>query len=135
MRKYFTLSEANKTLPLVTRIVEDITGLYPRWRDLIYRYEYAAARARPESGESREQRDLHREIEDVAGDVNRFLGELEQLGCVFKGFEPGLVDFYGKLDGRDVFWCWRAGEERIDHWHEIDAGFAGRQPLPAAVAT
>jgi hypothetical protein len=135
VRKYFTLAEANNTLPLVTRIVEDITVLYPRWRELIDRYEYAAAQARPEWGESTEQRDLHHEIEDVAGDVNRFLEELEQVGCVFKGFEPGLVDFYGKLDGRDVFWCWRVGEERIEHWHEIDAGFTGRQPLPAAVAT
>jgi len=135
VRKYFTLADANKTLPLVKRIVGDITVLYPRWRDLVSRYEYAAAQARPERGESTEQRDLHHEIEVLARDVNEFLEELEQVGCVFKGFEPGLVDFYGKLDGRDVCWCWRVGEERIEHWHEVDAGFAGRQPLPAAVAT
>ena len=135
MRKYFTLLEANRTLPLVKRIVGDITVLYPKWRDLVYRYEFASAQARPERGESTEQLDLRREIEDVAREVNRFLEELEQVGCVFKGFEQGLVDFYGKLDGRDVFWCWRVGEERIEHWHELDAGFAGRQPLPAAVAT
>lgn len=135
MRKYFTLEEANRTLPLVKRIVGDITVLYPQWRDLVYRYEFASAQARPEWGESTEQRDLRSEIEDVARDVNRFLEELEQIGCVFKGFEHGLVDFYGKQDGRDVFWCWKVGEERVEHWHELDAGFAGRQPLSAAMAS
>jgi hypothetical protein len=43
------------------------------------------------------------------------------------------VDFYGTLDGRDVFWCWMAGEDTIEYWHEIDAGFAGRQRIPAMV--
>jgi hypothetical protein len=131
--RYFTLSEANRTLPLVQRIVGDITLLYPKWRDLVYRYEFASAQARPEWGESVEQRTLRGEIEEVAREVNRFLEELEQIGCVFKGFEQGLVDFYGKLDGRDVFWCWKVGEDRIDHWHELEAGFAGRQALPAEV--
>ena len=133
MKKYFTLPEATRTLPLVKRIVGDITALYPKWRDLVYRYEFAAAQARPEWGESAEQLDLRAEIEEVAREINRFLEELEQVGCVFKGFEQGLVDFYGKLDGRDVFWCWKVGEEKIEHWHELDAGFAGRQPLPAVV--
>jgi hypothetical protein len=133
--KYFTLADANRTLPLVKRIVADITALYPRWRDLMSRYEYVAAQARPEWGESPEQLALHAEIEGVARDINRFLEELEQLGCVFKGFEQGLVDFYGKLDGRDVFWCWQVGEERITHWHDLEAGFAGRQPVPEVVGT
>ena len=135
MRKYFTLSEATRTLPLVKRIVGDITVRYPQWRDLAYRYEFAAAQARPEWGESVEQRSLRSEIEDLAREVNRFLEELEQIGCVFKGFEQGLVDFYGTLDGRDIFWCWKVGEARIEHWHELDAGFEGRQPLPTPVAT
>lgn len=133
--KYFTLADANRTLPLVKRIVADITALYPRWRDLMSRYEYVAAQARPEWGESPEQLALHAEIEGVARDINRFLEELEQVGCVFKGFEQGLVDFYGKLDGRDVFWCWQVGEERITHWHDLEAGFAGRQPVPEVVGT
>lgn len=129
-RKYFTLSEANRTLPLVKRIVSDITGLYPKWRDLVYRYEFVAAQARPEWGESAEQLALHGEVEGVAREINQFLEELEQVGCVFKGFEQGLVDFYGKLEGRDVLWCWKVGEDKIDHWHDVDAGYAGRHPVP-----
>ena len=57
-------------------------------------------------------------------------GELEQIGCEFKGFDAGLVDFHGRLEEREILWCWKFGEERITHWHELDAGFAGRQPLP-----
>ncbi|HUL02826.1 MAG TPA: DUF2203 domain-containing protein [Gemmatimonadales bacterium] len=132
-RKYFSLAEANRTLPLVKRIVADITSRYPQWRDLVYNYEYAAAQSRPEWGESAEQERLRSEIDVVAREINDFLLELEQVGCVFKGFEQGLVDFYGKLDGRDVFWCWKVGEARIEFWHDLESGFAGRQPVPELV--
>ena len=128
--KYFTADEANRTLPLVRRIVSDITSLYPDWRELVYRYELAAAQAKPEWGESPEQLELRSQIEDIARRITALLAELESVGCVFKGFQEGLVDFYGKLDGRDVFWCWKQGEEHIAHWHEIESGFAGRQPVP-----
>lgn len=132
-RKYFTLAEANRTLPLVKRIVGDIMTLHPQWRDLVSRYEVAAAQAKPEWGESREQLELRNQVEGVAREINGYLQELEQVGCVFKGFDAGLVDFYGKLDGRDIFWCWKTGEEKIEHWHELEAGYAGRQPVPEVV--
>ena len=131
--KYFTLAEANRTLPLVRRIVGDITALYPKWRDLVYRYELVAAQAKPEWGESAEQLELRHEIEGVAREINDYLVELDQVGCVFKGFEQGLVDFHGTLEGRDILWCWKIGEPAIEHWHEVEAGFAGRQPVPEVV--
>lgn len=131
--KYFTLSEANRTLPLVKRIVADVTALHPKWRDLVYRYELIAAQAKPEWGESEEQLALRSQIEDVARQMNDYLRELEEIGCVFKGFEEGLVDFHGTLDGRDMLWCWKQGEQEITHWHEVEAGYAGRQPIPEVV--
>ncbi len=131
--KYFTLAEANRTLPLVKRIVADITALHPQWRELVARYELAAAQAKPDWGESEEQLGLRRAVEDVAHRINDYLLELEQIGCVFKGFDMGLVDFHGKLDGREIYWCWKAGEDRIDHWHDVAAGYAGRQPVPEVV--
>ena len=131
--KYFSLAEANRTLPLVKRVVADITTLFPQWRDLVNRYELVAADARPEWGESQEQVGLRSDIETVARDINGFLEELEQIGCVFKGFEAGLVDFYGQLDGRDILWCWKLGEDAIGHWHEVEAGYGGRQPVPEVV--
>jgi hypothetical protein len=132
-RKYFTLAEANRTLPLVKRVVADIVSLHPQWRDLVSKYELVAAQAKPEWGESAEQVQLRARIDDVAREIDRYLGELAQIGCVFKGFDQGLVDFLGKLDGRDVYWCWKVGEDRVEHWHELEAGYAGRQPIPVTV--
>lgn len=131
--KFFTLAEANRTLPLVRRVVEDIMSVYPAWKDLVARYELVAAKARPDWGESKEQLDLKAEIDAVAGKINGFLKELEQVGCEFKGFDEGLVDFHGRLEAREILWCWKQGEDRISHWHELDAGFAGRQPIPEVV--
>ena len=111
------------------RIVADIVAEHPRWRDLVARYELAAAGARPEWGESQEQLELRREIDAVAHRINGFVDELTAVGCVLKGFEDGLVDFYGLQEGRLVFLCWRLGEEGVGHWHELDAGFAARRPI------
>ena len=128
--KFFTLAEANRTLPLVKRIVEDIASHYPAWKDLVAQYELIAATARPDWGESPEQLAMKARVDEVALKINACLGELEQIGCEFKGFEQGLVDFHGKLDDREMLWCWKLGEDRITHWHELDAGVAGRQPIP-----
>jgi hypothetical protein len=132
-KKYFTLAEANRTLPLVKRIVADLVSLHPQWRELVARYEVVAAEARPDWGESTEQLTLRSRIADVARQIDGFMRELEQIGCLFKGFDEGLVDFYGKLDDREIFWCWKQGEDRIEHWHELEAGYAGRQPIPVTV--
>jgi hypothetical protein len=131
--KLFTLAEANRTLPLVRRIVQDVTSVYPAWKDLVAQYEVIAAQSRPDWGESPEQLALKAQIDDVARKINGYLLELEHVGCEFKGFDEGLVDFHGKLDEREILWCWKLGEERIAHWHELDAGFAGRQPIPEVV--
>jgi hypothetical protein len=58
--------------------------------------------------------------------------EVEHLattGVVLRDPESGLVDFLGEVDGRRVWLCWRAGEGRVSHYHELDSGFAGRKPL------
>jgi hypothetical protein len=131
--KFFTLAEANRTLPLVRRIVQDVTSVYPTWKDLVAQYEVIAAQSRPDWGESAEQLAMKARIDDVARKINGYLVELEQIGCEFKGFDEGLVDFHGKLGDREILWCWKLGEERIAHWHDLDAGFAGRQPIPEVV--
>lgn len=127
--KYFTLEEANSTLPYVSRIVKDIVSEYERWRECIYRYEVIAANSKSERGETDEQARLRGEVDQVARRINGFIEELGSVGCIFKGFEGGLVDFYSKLEDRDIFLCWRLGEPEIRYWHEVDAGFAGRKAL------
>lgn len=128
-KKYFTLEEANRTLPLVRRIVRDIVADYRGWKDCLARYEVAAAHRRPEQGESPEAAALRAEVDEIAHRINGFIAELEQVGCVLKGFDEGLVDFRSRLEGRDVYLCWKLGEGEIGHWHEIDAGFRNRRPL------
>src|SRR5439155_177575 len=85
----------NRTLPLVKRIVQDVMSVYPEWKDLVAQYELRAAQARPEWGESQEQIALKAQIDSVATKINGFLGELEEIGCEFKGFDLGLVVFSG----------------------------------------
>jgi len=59
--------------------------------------------------------------------------EVQQLGCVVKDPRIGLVDFYGRIEGRTVWLCWRYGEESIGYYHDLDSGFSGRRALTAAV--
>ncbi|UCD23227.1 MAG: DUF2203 domain-containing protein [Gemmatimonadota bacterium] len=127
--QYFTLEEANKTLPYVRPIVSDIVEAYCKWKDGVRRYEVIAASSRGDSGETDEQVELREEVEQIAREINAYLEELATVGCVFKGFDDGLVDFHSRLEGRDIFLCWKLGEDEITHWHELDAGAAGRQEL------
>ena len=100
--KHFTLEEANRTLPYVRPIVADIVRTYDEWRAGVKRYEELTALNRSGSGETEEQR-AHREaVDKIAQQISAYLEELSSVGCVFKGFDDGLVDFYSKLDGRDV---------------------------------
>ena len=134
-RHYFTPDEANRTLPLVRRIVQDIVDEYERWKDGLARFEAAVAQQHPGEAESSEAFALQRRVDDIAQRINSYIAELEQIGCVLKGFDDGLVDFRGQLDGRDVWFCWKLGEPEVSHWHEIDEGFRGRRPIvtePAA---
>jgi hypothetical protein len=123
------LEEANRTLPYVRPIVSDIVDAYKEWQDGVRRYEVLAAASRSDQGETDEQVAVRHDVDRVARQINAYLDELSAVGCVFKGFDDGLVDFFSRLDGRDIFLCWRLGEEEITHWHELDAGFAGRQEL------
>ncbi len=73
-------------------------------------------------------------LERSAAEVNRSAERIRELGCELKDIEQGLIDFRAEMNGREVYLCWKLGEERIDWWHEMDAGFAGRQPLPRQAA-
>ena len=133
--KLFTLAEAERTLPLVRRIVADLMAEYPRWRAAVAQFELLTGGARADWGETGEQVAARDAVTAAATRINAYLKELEAVGCVFKGFDAGLVDFYSLRDDRPVFLCWRMGEDRISHWHELDAGFGGRQPIDAALLT
>lgn len=126
--RLFTVEQANATLPLVRRIVDDLIDLHPRWRATVARYERSQAEVtttRETEGSRAERLAAGR----LAGEIESCLDELTQIGCHFKDFESGLVDFPAMLDERMVYLCWRSGEERVEHWHEISTGADGRRPL------
>ena len=127
--KHFTIDEAMRALPLVRRIVADLRDEYHTWRELMARYEIIAAGTRAYLGEDQHEVDLRHELAERATRLDGLLDELKAVGCELKDFELGLVDFYALLDDRLVFLCWRLGEPRIEYWHEVDAGVAGRQPV------
>jgi hypothetical protein len=131
--RIFTVAEAERALPLVRRVVHDLMAEYPSWREAVSRYELLTSGVRADRGEDDELRQTREEVGARAERINGFLGEMEQIGCVFKGFEAGLVDFYSLRDDHLVFLCWKVDEDRITHWHEINTGFSGRQPIDAQV--
>ena len=126
--RQFTIAQANATLPLVRRIVRDLLDLHPDWRSAVAAFE-AAQVATTASGETDVARVARLEAGRLAGEIETCLDELEQIGCVFKGFDAGLVDFPSVVDGHDVYLCWQFDEPELQYWHETDGGFAGRQPL------
>ncbi len=124
----WTPDRANKALPLVRRIVDDLVHWYAEWQELVERFELAALRSTAERPDAEAER-LAGEVQRAAREVQGFVAELTSLGIEVKSLETGLLDFPGERDGRPVHYCWQRGEPTVSHWHEIDAGFAGRQSL------
>ncbi len=116
--KYFTPTEAKKTLPLVKRIVKDILDTSNEMRLI----------ADEIGGKAEEDPRIQR----LADDIENFMSELEEIGCYFKdwNFQIGLVDFPAIIEGKEVFLCWKSDEDDIIYYHEMEAGFAGRKIIP-----
>jgi hypothetical protein len=127
MQRY-TVDQANRTLPLVRRIVEDIVREHERWQDAIVQLDLLMTSARPDLPDPRTAA-LERELQNIAREIDVFQGELEALDIQLKDRRIGLIDFPSELDGRRVLLCWRLGEPAVQFWHDEDAGYAGRQPL------
>jgi len=126
--KLFTVDHANRTLPLVRRIVEDVVREHQRWQEAIAELDVLVVEARSDLPDPRIVA-LERRAQDIAREIDAFQTELESLGIQLKDRRIGLVDFPSELDGRRVLLCWRLGEPSVQFWHDEDAGFAGRQPL------
>jgi hypothetical protein len=133
-RRVYTVEQANRALPLVRRIAEDIVTQYRRWQDRVREFETLAARggaARPADSAAR----LQREVQALAAEIDGYVAELAELGVEFKDYERGLLDFPGERDGRPVYLCWQLGEPAVRFWHELDAGFPGRRPVDSPDTT
>lgn len=125
----WTAERANRALPLVRRIAQDIVTHYAEWQGLVQAFELANVQSTGEQPDPEAER-LAREVQRVATQIEGFVRELTEIGVEVKSLETGLLDFPGELDGRPAYFCWLHGERAVTHWHELDAGFSGRQPLP-----
>jgi hypothetical protein len=130
-RKYFSVEEANRTLPLVKAIVQDIVQQSRRVDALQQRLDRVLReRRRPSEdlySEELQQSQAELEIEDEK--LQNYVEELKSLGIELKSDEIGLCDFRTLMNGREVYLCWHLGEPEVLFWHELDSGFAGRQSL------
>lgn len=133
--RLFTVEEANRALALVRPIVRDLLSEHQAWRREIERFDLAVATAPLEQDEegvafqNEAANEAHAAAEAHAGRIDALLKELHGLGCLFKGFDSGLVDFLSLRNDQPVYLCWRFGEAGVTHWHDLDGGFAGRQAI------
>lgn len=132
--QYFTAASANRMLPLVRAIVQDIVELS---RDLQEREQRLDDLRTAEGNQNRrgddpyseEVEQMQRDIEHDSERLKGFIRELEHLGVEFKDPVKGLVDFPTVIDGKDAFLCWRLGEPEVGFWHPLDGGFLSRRSL------
>ena len=131
-RKYFSVEEANKALPLVRMILSDIVRQNRIVEDLQQRLSMVSRDNRPASSElyTEELAQSQSELDSEEAKLTSYIDELRRLGVEFKGTD-GLCDFYSIMNGREVFLCWRLGEPEVSYWHDLDAGYSCRQPLLA----
>lgn len=115
-KKYFTPAEANRTLPLVKRIVNDILETGQK-----------VIKMAPQLDNPHDPlfQKYKRELEG-------YFAELQEIGCDFKdwSYEVGLVDFPAVLEGEDVMLCWRSDEDELMYYHGLHEGYRGRKRIP-----
>ena len=125
MTRLFTLDEANAQLPRVQALLIELQDARRIILTARPDLEPVLRKAGTNGGSRR--------AGEMLAEFTRFeqaLAKLRAIGCVVKDVDPGLIDFLHRFpDGREVYLCWRQGEERIEFWHEVQAGFAGRRRL------
>ena len=130
MAKLFTREEAEALLPQIRPLLLEIQQLGQ---------EIAGHESRLHIDQTKLMSNGHKpqvDAETLRGEVrtlnNRIRTNVDKIlamGVIVKDIAEGLVDFPALHHGREVYLCWKLGEDRIHYWHEIEAGFAGRQPL------
>ena len=124
--KLFTVEEANSLLPTVRPIVRSIQQSHRRLINFQTAAKQAAVGAESGGGGFVDGPRYAR----LLIKLSTHAGELESLGIQLKDYRQGLIDFPSMRDGRVVLLCWKADEgDQLEWWHDVEAGFAGRQPL------
>jgi hypothetical protein len=123
-KKYFTLDDARRALPLVKRIAADIqTTQADR-----FRLHGELSTLVPDLAADRILQ-LQNALDKQTNRLENLVEELHKVGVDLKDPARALLDFPAIHNGREIMLCWKGGEENITHWHEVDTGYAGRRPV------
>jgi hypothetical protein len=124
--KLFTIEEANSLLPSVRPIVKSIQRSHRR----LISFQTAAKRAAEGAENGGGGMVRGPQYARLLVELSLGAGQLEGMGVQLKDYSQGLIDFPSMRDGRVVLLCWKADEgDQLEWWHDVEAGFAGRQPL------
>ena len=133
--RLFTLDEANALVPTL----EIEFGRIAKARSEIGRVIAALGGAEAsmailqEGGEAPPGQDAEAaQLRALAAEITEAVERVNDLGCLVKDVDTGLVDFYADQEGDTVFLCWQFGEPAISSWHGLEEGFAGRKPIEGA---
>ena len=121
--RHFSLAEANAAIGWIVQRIEEIREARDRLA------EPDAHAVLSEAAQANGGGEHARFVGEAFRDIRRLLVEVQATGIVLRDLDRGLVDFPAVLDGREVYLCWELGEDEIAYWHDLDAGFGGRQPL------
>jgi len=122
-KRHYSLDQANAALPWVVERLERLRAARDGFSDEEARE--ALGEATPGNGGG----EPGRVVSEAFLELQAAAAELEAMEVVVRDLERGLVDFPALRDDHEVYLCWEEGESEIGYWHEIDAGFAGRQAL------
>jgi hypothetical protein len=121
--RHYTLDEANASLAWVQEAIGQLRDARQGLSDEEARE--ALAEAGPQNGGG----DPGRVVSEAFLQLRAALARLQEAEVVLRDLDRGLVDFPALRDGREVYLCWVEGEHEIGYWHDLEAGFAGREPL------
>jgi hypothetical protein len=124
-KKYFTVEEANRLIPQMKTMIEQLR----QGRQHMLKHRPTAEAVAQQAGGNGGGGEAGAYLSDYSRTFARGLAQLQAMGILLKDLERGLIDFPHQREGREVYLCWKYGEERIAYWHETDSGYGGRQPL------
>jgi hypothetical protein len=121
--RHFTVEEANAILDQLNPLLRELRDA----RDVLTDTDAHAvlAEAAPTNGGG----EPGRKVGEAFLEVRRMLLTIQEAGIVVRDIERGLIDFPALRDGEEVYLCWELGEDEVAWWHDLDAGYGGRQPL------
>jgi hypothetical protein len=127
-RRLFTVEEANAALPELIPLLQKLRDTKAAWDEARFALERLTPAMRG-NGHGGEAAALEGRLQRLAQEIAEGVREIRERGVEIKDLAHGLIDFPCLRGETVVFLCWHLGEGEIAFWHEVDAGFAGRQPL------